>query len=308
MSVSLDLCTFDPGVKAKSPAGFAAVVMECVETSWDDGADVVLLPEFTWLGLEPLVEPSSMKRVSEVFWTELLPSLRSLLNRPDKLAVLGTVPFWDAEREVLLNRAVIISGDQIWHQDKLHLTPWEYEFSSGTELHIWEHLGLRFAVVICLDIEIPELSARLRGSQIDVLLVPSITDNILGVERVDRCASARAVELGCIVGVCHLTGGVGSGMISENVGRTAVYFPSQSAFSDAPRWLEGEIHDHGMHKQRVVIDSAALAKMRRTRRETNPSLLEAMTVFDVTFGVPPSGGTARLAGGAVSPETGTASA
>ena len=55
--IAIDLCTFDPGVAANSPAAFAAVVVDCVEESWDNGADLVLLPEFTWVGLEPLVEP-----------------------------------------------------------------------------------------------------------------------------------------------------------------------------------------------------------------------------------------------------------
>jgi len=279
--LSLDLCTFDPGLRVKSPAAFAAEVTECVETSWDDGADIVLLPEFTWMGLEPLVEPPSLRRVAECFWGELFPTLKSLLCRPDKAVVLGTVPFWDAEREILHNRAPILLGDRVLHQDKLHLTPWESAFAPGRELCLWEFAGLRFAVVICLDIEIPELSARLRGAGVDVLLVPSATETVLGVERVDRCASARAVELGCVVGVSHLTGKAASELIDENVGRTAVYFPSQAAFRDSPRWVEGEIVEADIHKQRVLLEPRALERMRRMRQETNPSLLTLLPDFEV---------------------------
>ena len=279
--LAIDLCTFDPGVAARSPSAFAAMVVERVETSWDEGADLVLLPEFTWMGLEPLVEPKSPRRVAEVFWQELLPTLRSLLVRPGKAVVLGTVSFWDAEAGVLRNRAPILVEDRLLHQDKLHLTPWESVFAPGTELRIWEFAGLRFAVVICLDIEIPEISARLRGEGVDVLLVPSATETVLGVERVDRCASARAVELGCVVGVCHLTGRAASGLIDENVGRTAVYYPSQEAFRDAPRWEEREIFDAGVHRQRVTLDPKNLQAMRRMPSETNPSLLKILPTFDV---------------------------
>jgi predicted amidohydrolase len=91
------------------------------------------------------------------------------------------------------------------YQDKLHLTPWESAFSPGDTLHLWHFAGLRIAVIICLDIEIPELSARLRDEEVDLILCPSATETVLGVERVDRCASARAVELGCHVAVSHLT-------------------------------------------------------------------------------------------------------
>ncbi len=281
---TLELCTFDPGIAAKSPAAFAAVVVDCVESSWDNGADLVVLPEFTWMGLAPLVELESLQRVAGVFWEELLPGLQSQLKRPGKAVVLGTAPFWDAERGVLLNRAPILIEDRLWHQDKLHLTPWEAAFAPGRELRIWEFAGLRLAVVICLDIEIPEISARLRGAGVDVILVPSATETILGVERVGRCASARAVELGCYVGVCHLTGRTATELIDESVGRTAVYCPSQAAFGESPRWLESEILDGGIHKQRVRLDGKALRVMRRMAMETNPSLLSAMSAFEVVRG------------------------
>ena len=241
----------------------------------------MLLPEFTWVGLEPLVEPRTLQRVAEVFWEELLPALKSLLIRPGKAVVLGTVPFWDAERQELRNRAPILVEDRVLYQDKLHLTPWESDFSSGTELRLWEFAGLRFAVVICLDIEIPEISTQLRGAGVDVMLVPSATETVLGGERVGRCASARAVELGCVVGVCHLTGRAVTDLIDVNVGRTAVYFPSQAAFRDDPRWNESEIFEEGIHKQRLTLDPKRLQVMRRMPLETNPSLLKKMPAYEL---------------------------
>ncbi|WP_395736149.1 nitrilase-related carbon-nitrogen hydrolase [Prosthecobacter sp.] len=279
--IAIDLCTFDTKTDVKSPAAYAAVVVDCVEASWNNGADLVLLPEFAWVGLVPLVEPRTLQRAAEVFWNEVLPALKSLLTRPGKAVVLGTVPFWDAERQELRNRAPILLEDRVLHQDKLHLTPWESDFSPGTELHLWEFAGLRFAVVICLDIEIPEISTRLRGSAVDVLLVPSATETVLGVERVGRCASARAVELGCAVGVCHLTGKTEVELIDVNVGRTAVYWPSQMSFRDAPRWQESSLIEEGIHKQRLMIDRKHLQVMRRMPLETNPSLLKNMPAFEL---------------------------
>lgn len=40
-------------------------------------------------------------------------------------------------------------------QDKLFLTPWETQFAGGKALQLIEFAGLRIAVIICLDIEIP---------------------------------------------------------------------------------------------------------------------------------------------------------
>lgn len=273
----LDLVTFDPGQRAASPKAFAESVTERVLTSWDSGADLVLLPEFLWLGLEPLLPMvdgyTALECVALIFWRKLLPDLQRRLTRPGKAVVLGTCPA--LQRHAVRNRAPIFTGESWIYQDKLHLTPWEEGFSPGSTLRLWSFGDWRIAVLICLDIEIPELAARLRGQNVDLILCPSATETVLGVERVDRCASARAVELGCHVGVAHLTGLAYSALIDENLGRAAWYGPSQHVFRDAPRWLEGEIRDSGSQVLRIELDAEALQRMRLMRKETNPAQLGA---------------------------------
>ncbi len=276
--MTLDLLTFDPGFVCDSPEAYADEVVRVIRHAWDDGADLVVLPEFTWLGLEAKVprkpeHSSPYHAISALFWQTLLPGLMERLSRPGKGVVMGTVPFVDAETHRVFNRAPVITSGSLSHQDKLHLTPWEKDFSPGGILYLREFLGLRIAVVICLDIEIPEISARLRSDGVDLILCPSATDNVLGMERVDRCASARAVELGCHVAVCHLTGKAESELIDENIGRLAFYSPSQAAFRDAPRWIETEVYTGGVHSLRVTVHKRPLDIMRRMQVETNPSHL-----------------------------------
>ena len=203
--MNLDLWTFDVGVQAESPQAYAEECLRRVEESWADGADLVLFPEFCWVGLERFVrKEQGLRGVADLFWSKMWPVMETRLNRADKTVVLGTAPFWDETTQRLFNRAPIFCEGRALHQDKLHLTPWENAFSPGEALRLWRFGGLTIAVIICLDIEVPELAARLRGSGVDLILVPGATENILGVERVNRCASARAVELGCCVGVAHL--------------------------------------------------------------------------------------------------------
>jgi predicted amidohydrolase len=277
--LTLDLWTFDVGVNAGTPEACMEEAVRRVEESWDSGADIVLLPEFTWMSLEPLLAEatqaatSPLQAVAHTFWLDLFPTLRQRLTRPGKAVVLGTAPYHDALEGCLYNRAPIFANGRAFHQDKLHLTPWENAFRPGHTLHIWEFSGLRIVVIICLDIEIPELAARLRGENVDLILCPSATETILGVERVNRCASARAVELGCYVGVAHLVGQTQSELIDQNIGRVALYRPSQAAFRDEPRCTEGEIVESGFQRLRVTLSSHALKAMRRLRVETNPALL-----------------------------------
>ncbi len=274
--MNLDLWTFDVGVSADSPERYAEECLRRVEESWAGGADLVLFPEFCWAGLEKFVaKGSGLRGVARMFWAEMWPAMRERLHRESKAVVLGTAPFWDEPTQRLFNRAPIVCEGVALHQDKLHLTPWEKAFAPGAELRLWKFGGLTIAVIICLDVEMPELAAGLRGRGVDLLLVPSATENILGVERVDRCASARAVELGCCVGVAHLVGRAESELIDDNIGRTAFYTPSQAAFQAQARMNESAVVDGGFQRLRCLVDAAALLRMRSARAETNPALWTA---------------------------------
>lgn len=277
----LDVWSFDPGAAMASAEECMAAMRDRVLASWDEGADIVVFPEFAWMALERFAPGA--RGVAGMFWNGLFPQLLETLSRPGKAVVLGSVPFIDADGR-LRNRAPIISEGRHLYQDKIHLTPWENAFHGGERLCVWDFMGHKLAVLVCLDIEIPELAAALRGQDVDLLLVPSATENGFGVERVHRCASARAVELGCFVGVSQLTGIADSELIDVNVGRLAVYSPSQSAFAGIGRMQAGELLEHGFHRLSVELDLAGLAACRAANEETNPSQVCAKTVRIDTVG------------------------
>ncbi len=276
--LTLDLRTFDIGVAAATPGEYLSLVADRVVESWESGADIVAFPEFSWMGLERFVEgPDKLAGVADLFWRDLHPQLQEKLTRPGKAAVLGTVPFHE-EGGSLRNRAPVMSEGRWFHQDKIHLTPWENDFTGGGPLRVWSFRGHRVAVVICLDVEVPEISTALRGSGLDLMLVPSATENLLGVERVGRCADARAVELGCHVGLCHLVGTTESTLVDENMGQLAAFSPSQSPFLPQPRQDRSELFTNGFHVKRVTLDMAALTSTRLLQGETDPAKLAAPPV------------------------------
>ena len=272
----LDLWSFDPGVPMPTAGECAAAMIDRVISSWDEGADIVVFPEFAWMMLERFA--TGAEGVADLFWNELFPSMLETLKRPGKAAVLGTVPFID-EDGGLRNRTPIVSDGRVLHQDKIHLTPWENAFHGGDRVCVWNFQGYRLATLVCLDIEIPELAAALRGKGVDLLLVPSATESVFGVERVHRCASARAVELGCFVAVSQLTGVAESDLIDVNIGRLALYSPSQAAFENMERMLVGEILEDGFHRMSVDLNLSELRKSRAATEETNPSRVIAKSVL-----------------------------
>lgn len=279
-TLTVDLWTFDVGVPADNPEAFAAEMTQRVIQSWADGADVVVFPEYAWMGLERFVTTEDkLAGVSDLFWKQLWPIIQRALqpHGQNKAAILGSVPhaaLTDGGGEpVLNNRVPILRDGQVLYQDKVHLTPWERVFTPGDAVHLWTLQGVTFAVVICLDIEVPELSVALRGQGVDCLLVPSATENILGVERVGRCANARAVELCCHVGVSQIVGRTVSELVDENVGRLAWFSPSQSTFMESSREIVSELHTEGFHVLRGQLNAKAIARARKRRAETNPALL-----------------------------------
>lgn len=272
--LSLHLWTCDAGAAAAGPEDYAALITGRVRESWDAGADLVIFPEFCWLGLERFMTgPDRPAAVARWFWHHLWPDLTTGLARPGKAAVLGTVP-WRGDCSRLRNRAPVILGDRVAYQDKLHLTPWEAAFEGGDRLLVWEFCGARVAVLVCLDVEIPELAAALRCAQPDLIIVPSATDNLLGVERINRCADARAVELGCMVAVCPLVGRADSSLVDENLGRLALYAPSQAAFAESERQLAGGLLTGGFHRLAAEIDLTAIRRCRSLTDETSPCRLQ----------------------------------
>ena len=273
--ITIDAWTFDVGVEVLSVADYVESCASRLEQSWDSGADIVLFPEYAWAGLEPhLARDAGMRGVAERFWGSILPGLAMRLARPGKLAVLGTAPFVDAGTQQMVNRAAIIADGRLITQDKLYLTPWEKAFSRGTELRVFEFLGMRVAVLICLDIEVPELSALLRGQGVDLILVPSATETLMGCERVTRCACARAVELGCGVVVAPLVGRCASELVDENLGKIACYLPSQAAFAGAARQTEGQVRTEGFFNERFSLVQALLTGSRAATLETNPAMID----------------------------------
>lgn len=123
------------------------------------------------------------------------------------------------------------TGDE---QYKLHITPDEaisWGLQGGNELKIFDTDVGRIGILICYDVEFPELSRLLAEQNMNILFVPYWTDTKNAYLRVRRCAQARAVENECYV---VISGSVGNLPNVENMdiqySQSAVFSPSDFAF------------------------------------------------------------------------------
>ncbi len=87
-------------------------------------------------------------------------------------------------------------------------------------------MGLRIAIVVCLDVEYTSLWGELGRLDLDLILVPAKTDMMSGYYRVFGGARARAIELQtavCVVGAVGQPFGEPS--TDPGVGGAAAYLP-----------------------------------------------------------------------------------
>ncbi|MFG6157559.1 GNAT family N-acetyltransferase [Halomonas sp. 1390] len=119
-------------------------------------------------------------------------------------------------------------------QSKLHITPQErrdWVIEGGDELKVFDTDAGRVGILICYDVEFPELSRLLADQDMDILFVPFWTDTKNGYLRVRHCAQARAIENECYVVLCGSVGNVPS---IENMeiqyAQSSVFSPSDFAF------------------------------------------------------------------------------
>ncbi|TKB28198.1 GNAT family N-acetyltransferase [Desulfopila sp. IMCC35006] len=204
-----------------------------VDTVSDYKADIVLFPE---LFNAPLIhqyegnKPPEAMRMLAGYTEQMRIAVTEMALKYNINIVAGSVPEVQ-ENGKLYNVSFLCRRDGTWDsQAKLHITPEEatsWGISGGDELKVFETDVGKIGILICYDVEFPEL-ARLQALKgIKMLLVPFWTDTKTGFLRVKRCAQARAIENECYVAI---SGSVGNIPKVETLGiqysQSAIFTPS----------------------------------------------------------------------------------
>jgi len=199
-------------------------------------ADVVLFPEF-FNG--PMMAPWNDQGPAEAV-RQLAGYTEAIRDRMSKLAVsyniniiAGSMPEYDGEH--LRNVCYLLRRDGTWdRQYKIHVTPDEKAYwglSGGNKVVVLDTDFGKIGILVCYDVEFPELPRLLAEAGMNILFVPYWTDTKNAYLRVRRCAQARAIENECYV---VISGSVGNLPKVENMdmqySQAAVFTPSDFAF------------------------------------------------------------------------------
>lgn len=124
-------------------------------------------------------------------------------------------------------------GD-VFTQDKIHRTRWErdkWDTSAGNSLHLFQTDYGAISILICYDIEFPELARMVCEAGADILFVPSSTDDRQGYWRVRYCAHARAIENQVYVAMTSTVGNLAVEGLGMHYGQACIMTPSDFPFS-----------------------------------------------------------------------------
>jgi predicted amidohydrolase/ribosomal protein S18 acetylase RimI-like enzyme len=198
--------------------------------------DVVLFPEFFNFPLMAQLNqgnPAEAVRKLTEYTEPLRQELVKLALAYNINIVAGTMP--EYRNNALYNVCYVCRRDGGWDQQyKLHITPDEdgyWGLKGGNELKVFELDIGKVGVLICYDVEFPELPRLLAEQGMQILFVPFWTDTKNAYLRVRRCAQARAIENECYV---VMSGSVGNLPNVENMdiqySQAAIFTPSDFAF------------------------------------------------------------------------------
>ena len=183
-----------------------------VDSVSDYKSDFVLFPEYF---NAPLMARFNDKGESQAI-RGLAEYTQEIRERFIKLAIsyniniiTGSMPIIK-EDGLLYNVGYLCRRDGSYEMyEKLHVTPDEMKswgLSGGKILQTFDTDCAKIGVLICYDVEFPELSRLMADQGMQILFVPFLTDTQNAYSRVRVCAQARAIENECFVVIAGSVG------------------------------------------------------------------------------------------------------
>ena len=174
-------------------------------------SDFALFPEFF---NAPLMAENNHLSESEAI-RELAKHTSAIVDKFAKFAISyniniisGSMP--EIVDNKLYNVGYLCKRDgTVERYEKLHITPNEakvWGMQGGSKIQTFDTDCGKIGILICYDVEFPELGRLLADDGMDILFVPFLTDTQNGYSRVRNCAQARAIENECYVAIAGSVG------------------------------------------------------------------------------------------------------
>ncbi|MFD2161306.1 GNAT family N-acetyltransferase [Paradesertivirga mongoliensis] len=199
-------------------------------------SDFILFPElFNTPLLQPynhLPEMEAMRKLAELT-EEIVLKIHEYAVSYNVNIISGSMP--------ILDNGKLYNATYLCHRTgkteeyrKIHITPNEqkyYGMVGGDKIQVFDTDCGKIGILICYDVEFPELSRIYADQGMQILFVPFLTDTQNGYTRVRHCAQARAIENECYVAIAGCVGNLPKvNNMDIQFAQSAVFTPSDFAF------------------------------------------------------------------------------
>lgn len=229
-------------------------------------ANVVFFPEYVSLDLWPLGSKEKdiviLKKITQELDKAYLDFLKNEALKHKIWIIGGSFPRLSNGK--IYNSAPIFSpnGDLVL-QDKIFLTHWEREMNmaSGESLQLVKGPWGLGVVLICYDVEFPQISQHLSSltQDLNLIFVPSMTESASGLQRVLKTAAARSVE--------HHSYTVVSATVG-NVSADWQHFGESTAFSPEDKGYKGTLLKAAKNKAGIQFIDLNFTKLVQGKKES----------------------------------------
>ena len=250
--------------------GFESQVRFILKAAAEYKPNFVVLPEILTSQLLSFMDAetdlkAAVRRLHE-FTSRYQELMSELARKYHYYLIAGSHP--NLRDGLLYNTAFMFSpAGEIFSQDKIHLTRWErdkWDTTAGNKLHLFHTDFGSVGILICYDIEFPELARQVCEAGADMLFVPSSTDDRQGFWRVRYCAHARAIENQVYVAMTSTVGNLPVEGLSMHYGQASILTPSDFGFSRDGIAAEGVVNMEQVVVADVDLDALAQNRLNGT--------------------------------------------
>ena len=261
------ICLVQYGMRTvRSFDEFATQCEFFIDTASDNRVDFLVFPELFTTQLLSIIETDrpglAARQLAE--FTPRYSELFTRLAMKYSVNIVGGSQFV-VEDDHLYNVSYLFRRDgSIGKQYKLHITPSERRWwgvSPGGRVEVFDTDRGRVAILICYDIEFPELARVAVAKGARIIFVPFNTNERFGYLRVRHCAQARAIENEVYVATAGCTGNL---PFVENAdvhyAQSGIYTPA-----DFPFARDAIAAESSENVETLIFNDVDLETLRRQR-------------------------------------------
>jgi predicted amidohydrolase/GNAT superfamily N-acetyltransferase len=254
--------------RIRSFEAFRQQVLYFVDVTADYRADFVLFPELFTMQLlsienEAIPPSESMRHISQ-YEDELAELFREAAMKYNINIVAGSTPL--IRNDKLYNIAQLFRRDGSHvDQPKIHPTPNEeywWNVVGGDDSVLIDTDCGPVGMLVCYDVEFPELVRYLTDQGINILFVPFLTDEKQSYSRVRYCAQARAIENQIYVAMAGSCGNLPNvNNMDIHYAQSCIMSPCDFAFA-----RDGVAADTTPNVEMIAIADVSLNSLRSSRQ------------------------------------------